>query len=109
MNGEGPVAVENAPLNLRLHRVPYTKVRRMQPVPSKETLQLLGLLVPGALLLAACRRGGRFALPAAVGLATGSIAALATAIITGRKQNVHDAFVDERLKETFPASDPPAF
>jgi hypothetical protein len=80
----------------------------MQPLPSKETLQLLGLLVPGALLLAACRRGGRFAIPAAVGLATGSLAALARAIITNRKQ-AHDAVIDERLEGTFPASDPPAF
>jgi hypothetical protein len=108
VNGDGPVAVENAPLNLRLRRVPYTKVRRMQPLPSKETLQLLGLLVPGALLLAACRRGGRFAVPAAVGLATGSIFALAKAIIANRKQ-AQDDVIDERLEETFPASDPPAF
>jgi len=85
------------------------KVRRMQPIPSKETLQLLGLLVPGALLLAACRRGGRFALPAAVGLATGSIAALASAIVSSRRQRVREDVIDERLEDTFPASDPPAF
>jgi hypothetical protein len=80
----------------------------MQPLPSKETLQLLGLLVPGALLLAACRRGGRFAVPAAVGLATGSIAVLAKAIIANRKQ-AQDDVIDERLEDSFPASDPPAF
>jgi hypothetical protein len=108
VNGDGPVAVEDAPLNLRIRRVPYTKVERTTPIPSKQTLQLLGLLVPGALLLAACRRGGRYAVPAAAALAAGGLATLMRAV-ADRRHCAREALIDQSIEQTFPASDPPAY
>lgn len=69
---------------------------------------LLSLVVPSVLLLAAFRRHGRFAVPAAAALATGSLAALATAIIGQRRRRAHEAAIDDRIEQSFPASDPPS-
>ena len=71
----------------------------MQPV------QLIGLLVPTALLLAVFRRRGRFAIPAAAALAGGAVAALATAFIARRRRSAREAVIDERIRQSFPASD----
>jgi hypothetical protein len=103
---DGPVAVaDEVPLNLRMRRAPFARVDR---TPSKQTLQLAGVLASGALLLASTRRGGRFGMAAAVALGTGSIAALIATIAARRRHCVRDAAIDEQVEQSFPASDPPA-
>jgi hypothetical protein len=106
VNDDRPVAVEaEVPLNLRLLRAPTAKVRR---TPSTQTFQLLGLIVSGVLLLLASKRRGRYVIPAAASLATGSLAALATAIISRRRHAAREAVIDERVRQSFPASDAPS-
>jgi hypothetical protein len=96
---------DEVPLNLRLHRAPSVNVNR---TPSKQTIQLLGLIVAGVLLLLASKRRGRYVTPAAASLATGSLAALATAIISRRRHAAREAVIDERVEQSFPASDAPS-
>ena len=101
-----PVAVAaEVPLNLRLHRAPAATVSR---TPSKQTFQLLGLIVSGVLLLLASKRRGRYVIPAAASLATGSLAALATEILSRRRYAAREAVIDERVRQSFPASDAPS-
>jgi hypothetical protein len=101
-----PTAFEDkVPLNLRLQRAPSVKTHR---TPSKQTFQLVGLLVSGVLLLAVSRRGGRFAVPAAISLAAGSVAAVAAALVAKRRHGARDAAIDRQVEQSFPASDPPA-
>ena len=105
MNDDRPVAVlDEVPLNLRLHRVPSVKQNR---TPSTQSFQLLGLIVSGVLLLLASRRRGRLVVPAAAALATGSLAALAVAIASRRRYEAREAAIDERVMQSFPASDAP--
>lgn len=106
MKDDGHVAVEEqVPLNLKVRRVEFAKVDRR---PSRQTVQALSLIVSGIVLLAASKRRGRYVIPAAAALATGSLAALATAIITRRRQSAREARIDEGLEQSFPASDPAA-
>jgi hypothetical protein len=105
VNEDGVIAVEGkVPLNLRVLRTPVAKGTR---TPSSHTIQLLGLFSSGVLLLAASKRRGRFVIPAAAALASGSIAALA-AIVARRRRCAREAKIDERIEQSFPASDPPA-
>jgi hypothetical protein len=75
--------------------------------PSKQTFELLCLIVSGVVLLLASRRRGRYVVPAAASLATGSLAALATNIIARRRYAAREAAIDERIRQSFPASDAP--
>ena len=75
--------------------------------PSRQTFQLLGLIVSGVLLLLASKRRGRYVVPAAASLATGSLAALAVAIASRRRFTLREAAIDERVMQSFPASDAP--
>jgi hypothetical protein len=75
--------------------------------PSKQSFQLLGLIVSGVLLLLASKRRGRYVVPAAASLATGSLAALAVAIASRRRHAARDAVIDEQVMQSFPASDAP--
>jgi hypothetical protein len=103
---DGHVTVEEkVPLNLRVRRVEFAKVDRR---PSRETVQLLGLVVSGVLLLAASRRRGRYVMPATAALVTGSLAALANYIICHRRRCADEARLDEQIEQSFPASDPAA-
>ena len=104
MNDDGHVAIEGElPLNLKVHRGEFARVERG---PSRQTIEALGLLLSGVLLLAASRRRGRYVIPAAAALATGSLAALATALIARRRRGASEARIDERIEQSFPASDP---
>jgi hypothetical protein len=106
VNDDRPaVAEDEIPLNLRMHRAPFTKVNR---TPSTQTFQLLGLIVSGVVLLTAGRRRGRYVVPAAASLATGSLAALASTIIARRRHHAREKALDDRLKQSFPASDAPS-
>ena len=106
MNDDGQIAMEDeVPLNLKVRRVEFAAVDRRR---SQERVQTLALIVSAVLLLAASKRRGRYVIPAAAALATGSLAALASAIITRRRQSARDAQIDERIEQSFPASDPPA-
>jgi hypothetical protein len=96
---------DQVPLNLKVRRVEFAKVDRR---PSRQTVQALGLLVSGIVLLMASRRRGRYVIPATAALATGSLAALATAIIGRRRRSANEARIDERIEQSFPASDPAA-
>jgi hypothetical protein len=103
VNDDRLVTVEDeVPLNLRVHRGAFGKVDR---TPSTQTLPLLGLIVSGILLLAASKRRGRFVIPAAASLASGSLAALASLIIARRRHSAREAVIDERIEQSFPASD----
>lgn len=105
MDNDRPVAVEDeVPLNLRVRRAEFVRVDR---APGKQTVQLVGLLLSSLVLMAISRRRGRFAVPAAVSLATGSLAALAATIVARRRHCVREAVIDERIEQSFPASDPP--
>ena len=106
MNNDRPVAVQDeVPLNLRLHRAPSVNVNR---TASTQTFQLLGLIVSGVLLLLASKRRGRYVIPAAASLATGSLAALATTIVSRRRHAAREAVIDEQVRQSFPASDAPS-
>ena len=103
MNDDRPVSVEDeVPLNLRVRRGAFGKVDR---TPSMQTIPLLGLIASGVLLLAASKRRGRFVIPAAASLASGSLAALASLIIARRRHSAREAVIDERIEQSFPASD----
>jgi hypothetical protein len=105
VDNDRPVAVEDeVPLNLRVRRAEFVRVDR---APGKQTVQLVGLLLSSLVLMAISRRRGRFAVPAAVSLATGSLAALAATIVARRRHCVREAVIDERIEQSFPASDPP--
>lgn len=104
MKDDGSVE-DQVPLNLKVRRVEFAKVDRR---PSRQTVQALGLLVSGLVLLMASRRRGRYVIPATAALATGSLAALATAIIGRRRRSANEARIDERIEQSFPASDPAA-
>jgi hypothetical protein len=97
-----PIEVEEASLNLQVRRAPFARVNRTR---SRQALHWLGWLLPSALLVAASRQRGRFAVPAATALVTGSLAA-AAAVIVHRRRCAREAQIDERLEQTFPASDP---
>jgi hypothetical protein len=71
-----------------------------------QSVQWLGLIVPGVLLLAAFGRRNRFSVPAAAALATGTIAAVVTAVLSNRRRCAQEAVLDERIEQSFPASDP---
>jgi hypothetical protein len=104
VNDDGHVAIqEELPLNLKVHRVDFARIERG---PSRQTIEALGLIVSGVLLLAASRRRGRYVIPAAAALATGSLAALVTALIARRRRGAREARIDERIEQSFPASDP---
>ena len=104
MKDDGHVAIEGkVPLNLKVHRAEFATIDRR---PSRQTLEALGLIVSGILLLAASKRRGRYVIPAAAALATGSLAALASALIARRRRSVREAQIDERIEQSFPASDP---
>ena len=105
MNDDRPVAIlDEVPLNLRLHRGPSVKPKRTL---STQSFQLLGLIGSGVLLLLASKRRGRYVVPAAASLATGSLAALAAAIVSRRRYAAREAAIDERVMQSFPASDAP--
>jgi len=104
VDDDRPVAVEDeVPLNLRVRRARFVKVDR---TPGRQTAQLAALLVSSLVLLAISRKGGRFAVPAAVSLATGTLAAVAAAIVARRRHCAQEAVLDERIEQSFPASDP---
>jgi uncharacterized membrane protein YfcA len=64
------------------------------------------LIVPAALLLSAFGRRNRFSVPAAAALTTGAIAAVVTAVISNRRRCAREAAIDDRIEQSFPASDP---
>jgi hypothetical protein len=64
------------------------------------------LLLPSALLLAASTRRGRVAVSASTALVIGGLAAFATTVIAHRRRCAREAQIDERLEQSFPASDP---
>jgi hypothetical protein len=68
--------------------------------------QLLGFIVPGVLLLAAFGRRNRFRVPAAAALAVGTISAVVTAVVSQRRRCAQEAAIDDRIEQSFPASDP---
>ena len=104
MDDDRPETVkQEIPLNLRVHRGPFAKPNRTR---SRQTFTALGLLASGALVVAAGRRRGRYVTPAVASLAMGGLAALATAILSKRRHHARDAAIDERIEQTFPASDP---
>ena len=105
MKDDGHVASEGrVPLNLTVHRAEFATITRR---PSRQqTMEALGLIISGVLLLAASRRRGRYVIPAAAALATGSLAALASALIARRRRGVREAQIDDRIEQSFPASDP---
>ena len=104
MSDEGSVVVEpEAPLNLTVRRAPQSRARR---APSMQPLEWLGLIVPGLLLLSAFGRRNRFRVPVVAALATGAITAVATAVISNRRRSAREAVIDERIEQSFPASDP---
>ena len=72
----------------------------MQPLP------LLGLIVPAALLLSVFGRRKRYSVPAMAALATGAITAVITAIVSDRRRCAREAAIDERIEQSYPASDP---
>ena len=103
MDDDRPVAVEDEiPLNLRVRRAQIVRVDR----PARPTVQLVGLLVSSLVLMAISMRRGRFVVPAAVAVATGSLAALAATIVASRRHCAQEAVIDERIEQSFPASDP---
>ena len=98
-----PVVEPHAPLNLTVHRAARSRANRrsaMQPLP------LLGLIVPAALLLSVFGRRKRYSVPAMAALATGAITAVITAIVSDRRRCAREAAIDERIEQSFPASDP---
>jgi hypothetical protein len=106
VDDDRPVAIEDeVPLNLRVRRAQFVRVDR---APARHTAQLLGLLVSTLALLAVSKRQGRFVVPAAVSLATGSLVALAATIVARRRHCAREAVIDERIEQSFPASDPPS-
>ena len=97
------VAEPEAPLNLTVRRGSQTTARRassMQPLP------WLGLIVPAALLLSAFGRRNRFSVPVAAALAAGTITAVVTAVLSNRRRCAREAVIDDRIEQSFPASDP---
>jgi hypothetical protein len=88
--------------------VQRAEVVRAAKTPGRQTVQLWGLLASSLLLLAVSRRRGRFVVPAVLSLATGSLAALAATIVARRRHCAEEAVIDERIEQSFPASDPPA-
>ena len=97
------VAEPETPLNLSVRRGPPTSARR---VSSIQPLPLLGLIVPAALLLSAFGRRNRFSAPAAAALVGGTIAAVVTAVLSNRRRCAREAVIDDRIEQSFPASDP---
>jgi hypothetical protein len=71
-----------------------------------EPLEWMGLIVPGLLLLSAFGRRNRFRVPVVAALVTGAITAVATAVISNRRRCAREAVIDERIEQSFPASDP---
>ena len=69
-------------------------------------LPWLGLIVPAALLLSMFGRRNRFSVPAAAALTAGSIAAVVTAVLSQRRRCASEAAIDDRIEQSFPASDP---
>ena len=106
MNDDERVMTEDeVPLNLKVRRAEFSLADRRR---SHETVEALALIVSGLLLLAASKRRGRYVVPAAAALASGSLAALASAIISRRRRAAREARIDERIEQSFPASDPAA-
>jgi hypothetical protein len=94
-----------APLNLTVPRASQTKSRRFL---SKQSLQWLGVIAPGAVLLSTLKQRSRLRKPAAAALAAGSIAAAVSAAVGRRRRRAREAAIDERVAQSFPASDPAA-
>ena len=70
------------------------------------SLPWLGLIVPAALLLSVFGRRNRFSVPAAAALAAGTITAVVTAVLSNRRRCAREAVIDDRIEQSFPASDP---
>jgi len=96
------VAEPEAPLNLTVRRGSQTTARRA----SMPSLPWLGLIVPAALLLSVFGRRNRFSVPAAAALAAGTITAVVTAVLSNRRRCAREAVIDDRIEQSFPASDP---
>jgi hypothetical protein len=97
------VVEPQAPLNLTVRRAGQIRARRafsMQPLP------MLGLMASAALLLSAFGRRHRFSVPAAAALAAGAISAVVTAVVSNRRRCASEAALDDRIEQSFPASDP---
>jgi len=90
-----------APLNLTVSRVQPTRARR-----TSSALQWLRLIVPGVMLFSTLTRRTRLGAPVAAALAAGSFAAAVTAMVNRRRREAREAALDERLEQSFPASDP---
>ena len=104
MSDERSVVVEpEASLNLTVRRAPQSRARR---APLMQPLEWLGVIIPGLLLLSAFGRRNRFRVPVVAALATGAITAVATAVISNRRRSAREAVIDERIEQSFPASDP---
>ena len=104
MNDErSTVGEPETPLNLTVRRALPGSARRL---PVLQPSQLLGFIVPAVLLLSAFGRPTRFRVPAAAALAVGAISAVVTAVISNRRRCAQEAAIDERIEQSFPASDP---
>ena len=104
MSDEQFAVVEpEVPLNLSVRRASRPKAR---PLSSMQPLQLLGLIVPAALMLSAFGRRNRFTVPATAALAAGAISAVVTAVVSNRRRCAREAAIDDRIEQSFPASDP---
>jgi hypothetical protein len=99
------IAEPEAPLNLTVRRTARPSSRR---APSRQSLSLprLGWIIPAALLLSALGRRKRFSIPAAAVLAAGALGAVVAAALTNRQRSAREAAIDERIEQSFPASDP---
>jgi len=97
-----PIAPDqDAPLNLRMQRAPFTTRRRGLPMTP-----ILGLLAPLGLLWMAARRPRSYY--SAVMLAASGLAVLASGVLAERARCTREAALDDQLEQSFPASDPPS-
>ena len=104
MSDERSVVVEpEAPLNLTMRRASQTTARRAS---SMQPLEWLGMIIPGLLLLSAFGRRNRFRVPVVAALATGALTAVVTAVLSNRRRCAREAAIDDRIEQSFPASDP---
>jgi hypothetical protein len=92
-----------APLNLTVPRASQKSPEFL----SRDSLQLLGLIAAGTVLLSMLKRHSRLGTPAVAAIAAGSIAAAAvSAAMSHRRRQAREAAIDERVRQSFPASDP---
>jgi hypothetical protein len=73
-----------------------------------QPMSMLGLIASAALLLSVFGKRHRFSVPAAAALATGAISAVVTAVVSNRRRCAREAAIDDRIEQSFPASDPAA-